>query len=330
VSNVQDNHITDHVFILRDIPFQNITEVVIANNSFSGAYPYAGQYKDISPKHIAVNEGVFINQLNGTFPPVGVVQQADGLLFTCNCDSPQGKLCEHQALVLGAITRRDELGIFFNNKFRHERLKRSAYDYGLENEPGLDRYFKLEYQRKIISVSPVSTSLMPVTRESLSGLSDLIIPAVHQPVNEDERTICVVVKQHKYYQYLFIELYAAQTTKEGKIKNPMAPVNPLDLIWETEDNNRLKFYTGINKFQNHLNSKRTEADIKALRAIVKNTPDYPFYYHDSAISENITATSIIPVKIAVLPHDVKLTVDTKGQFFEVSGSVKIGKTEYAF
>jgi hypothetical protein len=31
--------------------------------------------------------------------------------------------------------------------------------------------------------------------------------------------------------------------------------------------------------------------------------------------------------MAVLPHDVKLTVDTKGQFFEVSGSVKIGKTD---
>jgi hypothetical protein len=241
-------------------------------------------------------KGVFINQANGTFPPVGVVQHADGLLLTCNCDSPPGKLCEHQALVLGAITRRDELGIFFNNKLRHEKLKHSAYDYGLENEPDLDRYFKLDYQRKIISVSPVSTSLMPVTKESLSGLNDLITPTVHQPVKDDERTVCVVIKQHKYYQYLFIEsVLTAQTTKEGKIKNPMAPVNPLDLIWETEDNNRLKFYTGINKFQNHLNSKRTEADIKALRAIVKNTPGYPFYYHDNAISENITATSVVPL-----------------------------------
>lgn len=328
MSNIQDNHITDRFFILRDIPFQDITEVIIANNSASGSYPDDGQYKDISPKHIAVNEGVFINQTNGTFPPVGVLQQADGLLFTCNCDTPPGKLCEHQSLVLGAITRRGELGIFFNNKLRHEKLKRAAYDYGLENEPDLDRYFKLDYQHKVISVNPFSASLMPVTKESLSGLSDLIIPAVHQPVKDDGRTVCVVIKQHKYYQYLFIELYSAQTTKEGKIKNPLAPVNPLDLIWETEDNNRLKFYTGINKFQNHLNSKRTEADIKALRTIVKNTPDYPFYYHDSAISDNITATSLVPVKVAVLPHDVKLTVDVKGQFFEVSGSVKISKTDY--
>ena len=105
-----------------------------------------------------------------------------------------------------------------------------------------------------MSVSPVSTSLMPVTKESLSGLSDLIIPTVDQLVKDDERTVCVVIKQHKYYQYLFIELYSAQSTKEGKIKNPMASVNPLDLIWETDDSSRLKFYTGINKFQNHLNS----------------------------------------------------------------------------
>jgi len=328
VSNVQDNHITGHVFILRDISLQDVTEVVIANNSASGAYPDAGQYKDIAPKHIAVNEGVFINQVNGTFPPVGVMQQADGFLLTCNCDTPPGKLCEHQALVLGAITRRDELGIFFNKKLRHEKLKRSAYDYGLENAPDLDRYFKLYYQHKMVSVSPVSTSLMPVTKESLSGLSDLITPTVRHHLKDDERTVCVVIKQHKYYQYLFIELYSAQTTKEGKIKNPMAPVNPLDLIWETEDNNRLKFYTGINKFQNHLNSKRTGEDIVALRAIAKNTPGYPFYYHDNALSENVTATSVVPVKVAVFPHDVKLTVNTKGHFFEVLGSVKIDQTDY--
>ncbi|MCO5934945.1 DEAD/DEAH box helicase [Mucilaginibacter sp. RB4R14] len=328
MSNVKNNYITDRIFILRDISFQNITEVIIAKNTASGVYPDADQYKDISPKHIAVNEGVFINQADGIFPSVGVLQQADGLLFTCNCDTPPGKLCEHQALVLGAIIRRDELGIFFNNKRRYEKFKRSAYDYGLENEPDLDRYFKLDYQHKLISVSPVSTSLMPVTKESLSSLNDLIIPAVNQPVKYDDRTICVVIKQHKYYQYLFIELYLARTTKEGKIKNPMAAVNPLDLIWETEDNNRLKFYTGVNKFQNHLNSKRTEADIKALRAIVKNTPDYPFYYHDNTLSENITATSVVPVKMAMLPHDVKLTVNSKGQFFEIFGSVKIGKTDH--
>jgi hypothetical protein len=323
-----DNNFTDRTFILKDIPFESITETVIAQNSITGVYPDASSYIDIIPQYLSINEGTFAHQFDTTFSPVTVAQHTEGILLTCGCETPHGKLCEHQALVLGAIARRDELGIFFNLTLRHQKLKKIAIDYGLENEPDLDRFFRIEYLNKKIAISPVSASLMPVTRESLSALNELIAPPVHQPANEDERAICVVIKQHKYYKYLFIELYSAQTTKEGKIKNPMAVINPLDLIWETEDNNLLKFYTGINKFQNHLNSKRTDADIKALRAIVKNAPDYPFYYHDSSVSENITATSVVPVKVGVLPHDVRLTVNSKGQFYEVAASVSIGQTEY--
>ena len=329
MSKATDKHITDHVFILRDISFQNITEVVIAKNSATGAYPDAEQYKNIVPTQIEINEGIFGNQLNSAFPAVGVMQQAEGLFVTCNCNTQTTKLCDHQALVLGAIVRRDELGIFFNNKIRHEKLKRAAVDYGLENEPDLDRYFKLDYQQKKVNISPANASLIPVTPESLSGLNKLFLNTDNQLIKSKEQAICVIIRQHKYYKYLFIELYLAQTTKDGKLKNPMTQVNPLDMIWETEDNDQLKFYTGINNFQNHLNSKRSDADIKALRAIIKNTPQYDFYYHDSERSENITAASVVPVKVAVLPHDVKLTVDTKAQFFEVSGAVTIDRKQHA-
>jgi superfamily II DNA or RNA helicase len=327
--NKPDNHLTDHAFILKDLPFENITEIIIAQNSAAGTYPDSSSYIDIVPTHVEINQGTYTHQYDITFSPVTVSQHNDGLLLTCGCDSVPGKLCGHQALVLGALIRRDELGIFFDNKFRHQKLRKFAADYGLQNEPDLDRFFQIGYQHKKIIISPVSASLMPVTRDSLLALNELIAPPAHQPAGEDERTICVVIKQHKYYKYLFIELYAAPVTKEGKVKNPMAVVNPLDQIWETEDNNQLKFYTGINKFQNHLNSKRSEADIKALWAIVKNAPGYPFYYHDSSISENITATSVVPVKVGVLPHEVRLTVNLKGPFYEVAGSVSIGQTEYA-
>jgi hypothetical protein len=324
--NKPDSSITDRAFFLEGIPFENITEIVIAKNSI-GSYPDATAYPDITPLHLVINEGTFVHQNDNTFPAVSIVQHADGLFLTCACEIAPGKLCEHQALILAAIVQRDELSIFFNRKLRHEKLRKFALDYGLEEEPNLDHFFRIEYHNKKTTITPGSSSLLPVTKESLSALSILVTPPVHQPAN-DEQVVCVVIKQHKYYQYLFIELYAAQITKEGKVKNPMVMVNPLDLIWETEDNNRLKFYTGINKFQNHLNSKRTEADLKALRAIVKNTPNYPFHYHDSTVSENITASSIVPVKVAVLPHDVRLTVNLKGQFYEVAGSVKIDQTEY--
>ena len=143
------------------------------------------------------------------------------------------------------------------------------------------------------------------------------------PTVAEDQVVCVVLKQHKYYKYLLIELYQSQRTKEGKIKNPLTLMPPLDFIWKTDDGEHLKFYTAVHKFQNHQQKEVSEADILALKAIVKNPPGYEFYYHDNEISENITASSIFPVDVALLKDEPKLTVQAKEQFFELSGSVEI-------
>jgi hypothetical protein len=322
------DNLTQHTFIFKDTAFADLSETLVAQNAVNG-YPDSSLYQDIAPQYLELNEGTFTHQFDMTFPAVAVIQQPGNIMLSCSCDAPTGKLCNHEALVICAIIRRDELGIFFNSKLRNQKIKKAAADYGLENEPDLDRFFRIEYQNKRTVISPVSASLMQVTKESLQALSEAVMSPAHQPNDDEERSICVVIKQHKYYKYLFIELYSAQTTKDGKIKNPLTAVNPLDMIWDTDDNNQLKFYTGINKFQNHLNTKRSDADIKALRAIVKNTPGYAFYYHDSAVSENITAASVVPVKIELLPHDVRLAVNAKGGFFDIAGTVSIDNKSYA-
>jgi hypothetical protein len=324
----QQPFITQHSFVLKGVPFEEITEITISKNAAPGVTTDGSTHNYIVPHHININEGVFAHQYDKSFPTVTVSQQPGLLLLTCTCEAVPNRLCEHEAIILSALIRRNELGIFFNTTLRHQKLKQAATDYGLENEPDLDRYFKIIYDNKRIEISPVSASLMAVTKQSLTALNELVTPPLHHPIKDSERTVCVVIRQHKYYNYLFIELYSAGTTKEGKLKNPLTALNPLDLVWETDDNNLLKFYTGINKFQNHLNAKRTEADIKALRAIVKNAPQYAFYYHDSSVSENITAASVIPVDVMLLPQNVKLSVNTKAGFYEVAGSVHIGDTNY--
>ncbi|TWR29115.1 ATP-dependent helicase [Mucilaginibacter pallidiroseus] len=303
-----------------------MTEAVVQQNTAANIDP--SSYQDITPRHIQLNEGVFTHQFDTTFPPVGLLQQPGLLILTCSCAAIAGKMCMHQALALGAVLRKPELGIFFNGKLRHKQLQKIAAEYGLENEPNLDRFFTVNYQNKKAVISAASTSLVKVTKESLANLNELIAQPTQLPNNETDHAICVVIKQHKYYKYLFIELYSAQTTKEGKIKNPMVVVNPLDMIWQTDDNSYLKFFTGINKFQNHLNNTRTEADVKALRAIVKNEPGYTFYYHNADVSENVTATSVVPVKVAIIPREVRLSVKQKGNFYEVSGSIRIGDKDY--
>ncbi|MBD1392367.1 DEAD/DEAH box helicase [Mucilaginibacter sp. ZB1P21] len=329
---MENGHPHHHTFVLKGIPFETITEVTIARYAAVGVYFDAASYQHITPRFLEIDQGTFGHEYgNMNFPDVTIVQHSGQLLCSCTCNASAEKLCEHEAFVLAALIKRDELAIFFNATARRQKLKKVAADYGLENEADLDAFFNIRYEDKKLSITPALESLIPVTKESLFDMNQQVAPAPlftpAQTANDARQITCVVLRQHKYYKYLFIDLYTAQTAKDGKIKNPLTAVNPLDMIWATDDHQQLKFYTGINKFQNHLNSKRTDADLTALRAIVKNPLGYRFYYHNSEVSENITASSIVPVKVAPFPSAFALTVNTKGDFYEVGGSVKIGNVK---
>jgi SNF2 family DNA or RNA helicase len=321
----------NHSVIFEGITIESLSETIIAQNAPANIYTETKDYQYIMPLKLGLNYGVFIKQYSTiAFPQVNVSQQDNYISLSCACYAEEGRLCEHQAQVLNAIVKRNELRIFFDEKYRREQLQKFAADYGLQHEQDLDTFFKVEFDNKKLVIAPRQSSLMPVTRESLHALNELITPITEPPdsstIKEGEKVI-VVLKEHKYYKYLFIELYQAQTTKEGKIKNPLTQVSPLDFIWETEDTQQVKFYTGISKFQNHLNAKKAEPDLLALRAIVKNPIGYAFFEHSAAISDKITASSVFPIYIHVLPHTLTLTVTQTNQFFEVSGSISIdGKT----
>jgi len=253
----------NHSVIFEGVNIATLTEGIIAQHTRGGIYFDGAAYQHITPLTIGLDYGTFTNSYSTlAFPNVNISQQNNRLSLSCGCYAEKGKLCEHQAIVLNAILKQDEFRIFFDEKLRQEKFKKFAADYGLQYERDLDRFFKLEYSNKHAVISPRQASLMPVTRESLHALNEIIVPVAAPgklPAEEDEKKVFVVLKEHKYYKYLFIELYQAQTTKEGKIKNPLTLVAPLDFIWETEDARQLKFYSGINKFQNHLNAKKNRS-----------------------------------------------------------------------
>lgn len=321
----------NHSVIFEGVTIETLSETVIAQHAPADIYTENKAYQYIIPVKLGLNYGVFIKQYSTiAFTQVSVSQQDDYISLSCACHAEEGRLCEHQAQVLNVIVKRNELRMFFDEKCRHEKLRKFAADYGLQNERDLDSFFKIEFDNKKLVIAPRQSSLMPVTRESLHALNELITPVTEPtilPAEEGNKKVIVVLKEHKYYKYLFIELYQAQTTKEGKIKNPLTQVSPLDFIWETEDARQVKFYTGISKFQNHLNAKKTDADLVVLRAIVKNPIGYDFFEHSAAVSDKITSSSIFPIYVHVLPHSLTLSVTQNDQFFEVSGSINIdGKT----
>jgi hypothetical protein len=112
VSNETGN-LSNHTFILKDFPFENITEVTVAQHASIGIYFDAASYQYIIPRFLELNQGTFTHEYgNINFPEVTVVQHGNQLMLSCSCNAMPGKLCEHEALVLAAIVKRDDLSIF--------------------------------------------------------------------------------------------------------------------------------------------------------------------------------------------------------------------------
>jgi SNF2 family DNA or RNA helicase len=139
--------------------------------------------------------------------------------------------------------------------------------------------------------------------------------------------LVVVLKQHRFYKQLCIELFTAATTKAGKLKNPLTLVNPLDLVWKTNEPDELKFFSGVARFQNNATATKSAADIDALKAVTKNPLQLSFFYHNPELSENIIAASLVPVKVGWAVNAVQLFVNKRQDVYEVSLEIKAsGKT----
>ncbi|TWJ00826.1 SNF2 family DNA or RNA helicase [Mucilaginibacter frigoritolerans] len=326
---MSENKTAHHLFVLEGITFQNLTETEISRHTAINFNPDQLDARYVFPSEISINKGSFNNKdVKLTFSDVTLLQEDNRLIVGCECAAaPHKKLCAHQAAVLLAVLKKDDYRVFFDKPLRDIKLRRFAVDYGMEDEAGLDDFFQIENTRNGNTIHARLPSLLAVNKESINALRAVIVPDA-EPVINEEQPICIIIREHKYYKYLYIDLYEAQFTKDGNIKNPLKAVAPLDLMWKTNDAEQLKFFAGVHKFQNHLNKTPADADITALKAIVNNPLKYDFYFHDAEVSEKITASSVFPVKVGSITDEPKLAINPKEQFFELSGSISIARRIY--
>ncbi|WP_345947538.1 DEAD/DEAH box helicase [Mucilaginibacter sp. PAMB04274] len=314
------------VYTIPNVTVSSLTEVVIARHGGS----YDSLDTEITAEYLSIDHGIFKVQLRSDgFPVVDVLQQGEHLMLTCPCKQPKTQLCEHQAEVLRQLIYKEDYRLFFDERFRYDLQLKLAVDYGLQDEPDLDSYFDLRHSDSKTIIELKNAALYPVTPESLNIVKGLVLP--QQPHAfyrtgelQDGTTRFLVLKQHKYYKHLMLELYDAPVTRDGKIKNPLSPVNALELIWDTNDPLELKFYTAISRFQNSVDGKVTASALNSLKAAIRNPLNLPSYIHQSAVSEKVTATALQQVSLSVIINNIELTVEQKGHFFEISGTLLIG------
>lgn len=155
--------------------------------------------------------------------------------------------------------------------------------------------------------------------QSISELQNLLLPNEEQPFFAGEATgqRIVVLKQFRFHKTLCIELYDAGTTGAGKIKNPLTPVSASDAALFTKDPEALLFYSSISRFQNIPTTTRAAADIRALKAVIKNPLQLRFFVHNPDFSENVSAGSLEGVQVGSLLHKFVLLVNKVENFYQV-------------
>ncbi|GAB4041055.1 DEAD/DEAH box helicase [Spirosoma jeollabukense] len=332
------SHSTDalyarHDYLLEGITIPTLTDSLLARHSSGSVFAVSG-YVDIQPQELEINQGSFTSASRvAAFPTVTVTQTEQSVLVSCDCAVDKDGLCAHQVDVLLSIVRRKELRVFFDQALRYEAIKQVARDYGLENEPSLDTFFQVDYTNKAFSIKPKQPELIPITqaghdelRAQLLPKSERSVPPIDEPISNQKRI--VVFTKHRYYDHFCLELFEADTTREGKIKNPLTSIQPLDLTSKLDNLSELKFYSAVAKFQNHHRTKKEDADLEGLRLVADNPKKLSVFYHSSSVSENSTAHSLVPVKLEILKAAIQLSVRQVDPFYEVWGSLTIDDTSY--
>lgn len=320
-------------YILENITLSDITYAELLKHSSELIDTSKRNFFDIQPQVIQVNFGLFSNPSSSIdFPLVSVTQMNDSMILSCSCKTPKKKLCEHQVQVLYNIIDRSYFCIFFDDKLRHQKIKEVAKDYGLERENNLDEYFELQYINKSVTIKPKVKGLIPFNQSSTGSLKEELLPQVTKmaPAVDMKQKMIMVFKKHKHYDQLNIELFEGSVTKEGKIKNPLTTVEPLKRLWKTEEIEQTKFFTAVANFQNNFDAANPETDIQALRMILKNPFNVEVYVHDKKLSENINATSILPIELKMLNPEIRLSVFKKEPFYEITGELFINEKSYTF
>jgi hypothetical protein len=306
---------------ITDFDLKDLTSAFIFRHS-SDVSTVARVY-DLIPDEVSIDRITFQQAAYLQAPQsVEVRYERKTLTLHCTCDAPKRKLCEHQRQALNLIMNREELRIFFDHELRQARLATAARQYGMEHENDLSQFFTLEYDQKTVHIKPILKGLVsfaapPATRP--------LPPKTATPAPEPMRTRTIVVlTQHKYYGHFFTELFIAPVSEKGKIKSPLTPLDPMDLIWKTDKPEEAKFFAALSKFHSNFRTARSETDLTGLQALVRNPLQYEFYIHNAAASANITASSIVPIQLRSEHVDLDLTVRSRDIFYEASLLLRIG------
>ncbi|MDQ0064930.1 DEAD/DEAH box helicase [Chryseobacterium lathyri] len=320
-------------YILENTNISTLSVYDLLKHTSGSAFLEIRDFHDVHPTAIENNIGVFTKKTPlKDFPDVSVSQIGSSIVSTCTCNSSKDILCEHQTEIIHSILEEKKFRTFFDPFLRKKLFIAKAKSYGLENAPDLDMYFELEYVDGKVEVRPKIKEMLPIDEDVFK---QQLLPqrssVIHElALQENGKRKILVIGRHRYYSHLNFSLMEAETTQAGKLKNPINPVDAMQLIWKAEEPQHIKFYTAVSAFQNNYNEDYNTAELEALKLIVQNPLGLETYYHDRELSETVSSKSLVAVHLEVLQAEIQLSVFKKEPFYEVTGALEFNDVSIPF
>ncbi len=299
----------------------------------NGSFLESATQHSIYPVSLAIDEGTFTKKTDAIhFPDVTVCQTGNAIVTSCTCGGHATGLCEHQAEIIHCIIEKHQFRVFFDGRRRRQLLLKTAKDYGLEQEPDLDEYFRISYKDNDLHITPILKELISIDehlfKKELLPLGNTGLKK-EEAAHPDKRTILVIDK-HRFYQQPVFHLMHAEVSLAGKIKNPVEKVDPLHLIWDSQEPSLIKFIAAVSTFSEKMMDVNNPSDLLALRLVFANPMQLDVYHHDRSISESISARSLSRIELNILKAEIGLTVFRKSPFYEITGQLMLDDAAIPF
>ncbi|MES2588011.1 MAG: SNF2-related protein [Bacteroidota bacterium] len=269
---------------------------------------------------LTLNHGQFYNvtsHWDNSRVNVDFLPETKELHLICECKLTKRKMCLHQTAMLFILKNNQEIAFYFDKNVRNVKFKEIATNYGLENEENLDDYFTIEKKYGSVYVVPKKKELIALNSDSHRVMSQKLLPDEISLKDEIKAVIQLdteqglIFSQSRYTDNFFLYFFEAKLSKEGKIKNPLTEISAVIELDKYEDVNAIRFLSSLSFFKDHYENKISNADkIKALKIIARNPLNMKFYYHDTKISDNITANSVKQIEI-IIPEFSNLSFGVK-------------------
>ncbi|RYY38754.1 MAG: ATP-dependent helicase [Chitinophagaceae bacterium] len=137
------------------------------------------------------------------------------------------------------------------------------------------------------------------------------------PASDDGARRLLVLKQYRFHKKLEIQLFRGCITKDGRLKNPLTPIDPLAAVLQADDPDELRFYAAVSRFQNNPTAAVTDDDLAALQMIFQNPAGFHFHVHNPEFSESVVAGSLQAVTTGAALHDLSILVAQADGFYDI-------------